>query len=115
MIDDGAEGADDTLLRPFVITGGRTRPGLRGLQVETQIRSTAQPGARPLRFEAQRIVELCRQPHSLAEVAVALGQPLGVTRVLVADLVAANAVVCEQPSPISIALLERILDRVRAL
>jgi hypothetical protein len=106
---------DGELLRPFVITGGRTHPVLTGLGVETQIRARDDVPAAQARFEARQIVELCREPHSLAELAVLLGQPLGVTRVLVADLVAAGLVSCEQPGQISVALLERILDRVRAL
>ena len=39
-----------------------------------------------LRFEHARIVEVCRTPVSVVEVAAALAVPLGVARVLVSDL-----------------------------
>ena len=68
--------------------------------------------------EARRIVELCQSPLSVAEVAARLLLPLGVARVLVGDLVAANAVTVEvgaQDAANDVALLERLLDGIRAL
>jgi hypothetical protein len=112
---DDAGDADELMVRPFLLTGGRTRPVRDDLRVESLIQS--QGGVMPgsLRFEARRIYEVCRQPTSIAEIAAALGVPLGVTRVLVSDLIAdgyASLVVNERPT---VAMLERILDRVRAL
>jgi uncharacterized protein DUF742 len=70
----------------------------------------------PLRFEARRIVELCQRPMSLADIAVGMRIPLGVTRVLVADLLADGYLYQEeQPDELPIELIERIRDRVRAL
>jgi hypothetical protein len=112
---DDADAADELMVRPFLLTGGRTRPLRDDLRVESLIQS--QGGVLPgsLRFEARRIYEMCRLPSSVAEIAAALGVPLGVTRVLVCDLIAdgyATLVVNERPT---VAMLERILDRVRAL
>jgi hypothetical protein len=110
------DGTEDELVRPFFVTGGRTRPLHDGLRIETLV--TAPPGAlhAPLRFEARRIVELCQQPTSIAELAAGLGVPLGVTRVLVADLVTEGYVTChDQQQTLPIELIERIRDRVRAL
>jgi len=109
------DGDAELMVRPFLLTGGRTRPVRDDLRVESLIQS--QGGVLPgsLRFEGRRIYEVCRQPTSIAEIAAALGVPLGVTRVLVSDLIAegyASLVVNERPS---LAMLERILDRVRAL
>jgi hypothetical protein len=106
---------DDHFVRPFFVTGGRTRPVQDGLRVETIV--SAQPAAlsAPLRFELRRIVELCQQPWSVAELAVRLGVPLGVTLVLVADLVADGHVSFSQPAELPVDVLERIRDRVRAL
>jgi hypothetical protein len=107
--------ADTTLVRPFLVTGGRTRPLRDGLRIESLV--SAQPAAlsAPLRFELRRIVELCQQPRSVAEIAVRLGVPLGVARVLVADLVSGGYATCQEAAEIPIDVIERIRDRVRAL
>jgi hypothetical protein len=108
-------GLDDQLIRPFLLTGGRTRPVRDDLAIETLLQ--ARPGAMSslLRFEARQIVELCRQATSVAEVAAALRVPLGVARVLVSDLVADGSVTVVQRQELSVQLIERIRDRVRAL
>ncbi|MFC8849157.1 MULTISPECIES: DUF742 domain-containing protein [unclassified Micromonospora] len=107
--------ADEAAVRPFLLTGGRTRPVQDGLRVETLL--SAQPSAlsAPLRFEARRIVELCQRPTTVADLAVGLRVPLGVTRVLVADLLAEGYLRREEQGELSIAMIERIRDRVRAL
>ncbi|MFC7481516.1 DUF742 domain-containing protein [Luedemannella flava] len=78
---------------------------------------SARPAAlsAPVRFELHAILKLCQFPRSIAEVAVAVGVPLGVAKVLVADLLTSGLANWEQPDEISIAMLERIRDRVRAL
>lgn len=124
----GAEGLDDdiaddaandagTFVRPFYVTGGRTQPLHDGLRLHTLV--TAPPSAlhAPLRFELRRIVELCQQPLSVAEIAASLGVPVGVTRVLVGDLLAGGYVAChdQDEDAITVELIERIAQRVRAL
>jgi hypothetical protein len=116
--EPGAEAvADRTVVRPFFLTGGRTRPLQDGLRVHTVI--TAPPGAlhAPLRFELRRIVELCQRPCSVAEVAAGLGVPVGVAKVLIADLATSGYVSCHDADEdaLPIELIERIADRVRAL
>ncbi|TCB98572.1 DUF742 domain-containing protein [Micromonospora zingiberis] len=110
-----AEPADESAVRPFLLTGGRTRPVQDGLRVETLL--SAQPAAlsAPLRFEARRIVELCQRPTTVADLAVALRVPLGVTRVLVADLLIDGYLHRAEQGELSVAMIERIRDRVRAL
>ncbi|MDM4719516.1 DUF742 domain-containing protein [Micromonospora sp. WMMA1363] len=109
------EPSDEAAVRPFLLTGGRTRPVQDGLRVETLL--SAQPAAlsAPLRFEAHRIVTLCQQPTSVADLAVAMRVPLGVVRVLVADLLTEGYLRREEQGEFSVAMLERIRDRVRAL
>ena len=106
---------DDVVIRPFLLTGGRTRPIQDGLRVEALVQAQPPALAAPLRFEARRIVEACQQPTSVAEVAADLRLPLGVTRVLVADLVADGCLQLAQQQEMSVELIERIRDRVRAL
>jgi hypothetical protein len=106
---------DDVLVRPFLLTGGRTRPLQDDLRIETLVSARPAALSAPLRFERRRIVELCQAPQSVAEVAVRLGVPLGVARVLVADLAADGFVSCTRPAELPIEVIERIRDRVRAL
>jgi hypothetical protein len=106
---------DDVLVRPFLLTGGRTRPLRDGLRVETLVSARPAALSAPLRFERRRIVELCQAPKSVAEIAVRLAVPLGVARVLVADLATEGFVSCTEPTELPIEVIERIRDRVRAL
>ena len=107
---------DDVPVRPFMLTGGRTRPVRDGLRIDTLLRALPAALSAPLRFEARRIVELCQRPMSLADVAVGLAVPLGVSRVLVADLLVEGYLHQEeQPDELPIELIERIRDLVRAL
>jgi len=113
--DDSYDAAEDMVIRPFLLTGGRTKPVSEGLRVETLIHARASVASAGLRFEARQIVQLCREPISLAEISAALRVPFGVARVLVSDLVADGSVVVTQREELSIQLIERIRDRVRAL
>ena len=107
--------SDDMVIRPFLLTGGRTRPGQEGLRVETLIHARPPRPGTIQRFEHQQIVGLCREPTSLAEISAALRVPFGVARVLVSDLVADGSVMVTEREELSIQLIERIRDRVRAL
>lgn len=110
-----AEPADEAAVRPFLLTGGRTRPVQDGLRVETLLSARPAALSAPLRFEANRIVTLCQRPTSVADLAVAMRVPLGVVRVLVADLLTEGHLRREEEGEFSLAMLERIRDRVRAL
>ncbi|MEU4692309.1 DUF742 domain-containing protein [Actinoplanes sp. NPDC023714] len=106
----------DPLVRPFMLTGGRTEPVIDGLRVESQLRAAPAALSAPLRFEARRIVELCQRPRSLADLSAALLAPLGVLRVIVGDLLTEGYLsIEEQPGELSVDLIERIRDGVRAL
>jgi hypothetical protein len=71
--------------------------------------------ASSLRFESRQIVDLCRRPMSVAEVAAALGVPIGVARVLISDLLTLGHLAPVRSEELSTALIERIRDRVRSL
>jgi hypothetical protein len=106
---------NDDLVRPFVITGGRTKAS-DSLRVETMVQTVAGDSGQAA-FEAAAILELCRHPHSVAEIAANLHVPLGVARVLVSDLVAENRVIVHYNDPVDIELstLTRMIERVRSL
>ena len=108
--------ADEALVRPFVITGGRTRHATVHLRVEALVVRTGlePPGA--LQFEHAAILATCRQPVSVAEVAARIAVPLGVAQILVGDLADAGLVRVHEATPNATpALLLRMIDAVRAL
>jgi hypothetical protein len=107
---------EDPVIRPFMLTNGRTQPLHDGLRIETLLRAAPSALSAPLRFESRRIVELAQSPMSVADLSVALRAPLGVVRVIVADLITQGFLTVEkQPEELSTSLIERIRDRVRAL
>lgn len=107
---------EDPVVRPFMLTGGRTTPLHDGLRIETQLYAVPAALSAPLRFESRRIVEICQRPMSVADLAAALRAPLGVVRVIVADLITQGFLRAgESPGELTTTLIERIRDRVRAL
>lgn len=123
--DDDTDDTDDTTrfdgrIRPYAITGGRTRP-VSDFPVEALIRRTPHGTTSMSRLgqERRRIVELAASPLSIAEVAADLGVHLGVVRVLVADLDAEGMLTVQRgraaESRPDIAMLERVLDGLKAL
>ncbi|MEV7616941.1 DUF742 domain-containing protein [Streptomyces sp. NPDC089799] len=112
-----SEEADDDALfvRPFIMTGGRVEPLHDGLRLETLVVAAAGAQTETLEFERRRIVALCAEPATVAEVATRIGVPLGVAKVLIADLVVGGLLVCQQPKELPLHVLERIRDHVRAL
>lgn len=107
-------------VRPYAITGGRTRSTL-DIPLETIIVTThkGDESINRLTLERGRIVEMCRQPLSLAEISAYLHVPLGVARVLVGDLTEEGFVEFNRPRPSGerpdLKLLERVLDGLQAL
>ncbi|WP_059011781.1 DUF742 domain-containing protein [Streptomyces specialis] len=110
------------LVRPYAMTGGRTRPRYQ-LAIEALVSTTADPvqlhGQLP---EHQRICQLCYEVKSVAEVSALLTIPLGVARILVADLAEAGLVAIHQPGHDAepggqpdVTLLERVLSGLRKL
>jgi hypothetical protein len=103
-------------VRPFVITGGRTRAADSSLKMETMVQTVGKPRD-DLGFESARIVDYCYEPISIAEIAAELGVPLGVAIVIVGDLVAGGCLETTNSDPVEIELdaLTRMIERVRAL
>ena len=109
--DDG----DGVFVRPFIVTGGRTRPLHDGLRIETLVEASPAALSAPLQFEQRQIVELAQRPVSVAEVAARLRVPLGVARVLIADLYTGKYISLHEPTELPVHVIERIRDLVRAL
>ncbi|MET9295271.1 DUF742 domain-containing protein [Streptomyces sp. NPDC003077] len=117
-----AGSARNPLVRPYAMTGGRTRPRYQ-LAIEALVSTTADPAQLPGRLpEHQRICHLCREVKSVAEISALLSIPLGVARILVADLAEAGLVAIHQPGgdetaggQPDVTLLERVLSGLRKL
>lgn len=110
-------------VRPYVITGGRSRSTRPELAIESLVSALPDapglPGHAPLNREHRRILGLCRSLLSIAEVAAHLGLPLGVVKVLVGDLWDLGAVQVLPPVPqaerLPTTLLEEVLVGLRQL
>jgi hypothetical protein len=105
------------VVRPFVMTGGRTRAERRDLRLETML--SAVPGAsrEGLTPEEHDLLDVCRHPLSVAEASAELGLVVGVTIIIAGDLVVAGLLEVHQTDPVEIELdvLSRMIERVRAL
>ncbi len=109
-------------VRPYVITGGRSRTSRESLAVESLLSVSPDCPELPadvLNREHRRILEICRRLLSLAEVAAHLGLSLGVVKVLVGDLWDLGAVQVLPPAPqaerLPATLLEEVLVGLRQL
>jgi ribosomal protein S25 len=102
-------------VRPFIVTGGRTRPLRDGLRIESLVLATERASTVPLRFEQRRLVELAQRAVSLAELAARLAVPIGVARVLVSDLHQEELIKIVEPHELPRDVIERIRDLVKAL
>ncbi|MEV7193340.1 DUF742 domain-containing protein [Streptomyces sp. NPDC093510] len=117
-------------VRPYSLTGGRTRFG-HVLLVETFVASNAAIEAPDERLELPKgtlskvmpemraIVEICRRMRTVAEIAALLKMPLGVVRVLLSDLADQGKIrvygTGHGPGQPDRALLERVLSGLRRL
>jgi len=114
-------GRPPRLVRPYVLTKGRTTGTGGSLALETCVYATdAEPPQLDATPEARRIVYLCSDaPMPIAEVAARMMLPVGVIRVLVSDLTGSGALAVGEAAVRDtgkdVRLLERLLDGIRTL
>jgi Protein of unknown function (DUF742) len=114
--EDGAT----RLVRPYTVTGGRTQPRYK-LAVEALVTATVlEPrDLSVLAPECQAILQFCRDWRSVAEISAVLRLPLGVARILVADMSADGLVRVHQRDDAEgrpdLNLLERVLSGLRKI
>lgn len=107
--------------RPYTVTGGRTRPrGERYFDLVDVVARTGKPAeSRTLSPEHVQILNLCRRQVTVADLASAMGHPLGVVRVLLGDLVAERLVEVRTRAPrgriTDRGLLQQVLNGLQAL
>ena len=109
-----------SLVRPYAVTGGRTRPRTQ-LEIEAMV-AAAHYEARDLSVlspECQAILGFCRDWRSVAEISAVLRMPLGVARILIADMAVEGLVRIHQLDHAQgrpdVNLLERVLSGLRKL
>ena len=108
--------------RPYTLTGGRTRARME-LPIEVTVETLASSDELdwPPDDVRTEIIRLCRDRPSIAEISSYAALPIGVTRVLVGDLVESGHlrvhVTLTDRSTVSDRrrLIERTLDGLRAL
>ena len=113
-------GAGDGLrVRPYAITGGRTRAAT-DVPIEAIVYRTplGEQSQSRLSLERGQILDLLATPQSAAEISARLRLPLGVARVVLGDLVDEGYLALNTRSASGrpdLRLLERVLDGLQAL
>jgi hypothetical protein len=122
MVHGGEEDPRGALVRPYAVTRGRTEP-TREIAIEAVL-LTMQRGVEESRYagrDRQVIANLCNgRAQSLAEIAAHMRVPLGVARVLVADMITEGILTLHEPLDVGdtaerINVLERVLIGLRNL
>ena len=119
--DSGVDLPRRTVVRPYMLTRGRTSSSLGVFELHAPVLALIAPEqlGRTATPEDRRIVELCQTPMSVAELSARLSAPVGVVRVLVGDLVDARMIQVRQSHDRSehqdVRLLERLLEGIRAI
>ncbi|MCA2175371.1 DUF742 domain-containing protein [Nonomuraea glycinis] len=109
-----------SLVRPYAVTGGRTAPRMK-FAMEALVSSVTSEyqDVSLLSPEYQAIIQLTRNVRSVAEISALLHQPLGVVRVLIADMASEGLIRVHQPAldagKPDLNLLERVLSGLRRL
>jgi DNA-binding transcriptional ArsR family regulator len=108
------------VVRPYALVGGRTRPTGEVLDVISMVYSvrTSVPDPADLEPEHLTVLQECADPVSVADLAAALDLPLGVIRILLADLRDRGLVRIRRPRPerlTDVRLLREVADGLRRL
>ncbi|MFF9644038.1 DUF742 domain-containing protein [Kitasatospora aureofaciens] len=103
-----AEDETGVMVRPYTITRGRTAPErddltlitvltTAGAEADAALARGSRAGARGLQPEHRLILDRCRRPAAVAEVAAGLDLPVSVTKILLGDLVAQGLLKARAP------------------
>jgi Protein of unknown function (DUF742) len=112
------------VVRPYAVTGGRTEPADgEVLDLLTVVVATGRPAGAddPARLtpEHRRILGLCGQQVTVADLGADTALPVGVVRVLLADLILQGAITVVRQRPAGQRtgndVLQEILNGLRAL
>jgi uncharacterized protein DUF742 len=106
------------LVRPFALTGGRTRPSRADFTLITTVTAVDPPPTWATRQqpEQQRMLRLCAEPIAVAELAALLDLPVSVVVIMLCDLLESGRITVHPPHPVSqdpgldMDLLEKVRD-----
>lgn len=118
---DGGE----RVVRPYALTAGRTRPSGASIDLIAQVSAARTMGAElapeilsDLGPEHLRLLRFCRTRVSVADLATEIDLPLGVVRILLADLRDRGLVSINQPAAAGlndVRILREVADALRKL
>jgi hypothetical protein len=114
------------VVRPYAVTSGRTRPSGAAIDMVALVSALRRVTLADLEPEQEaklgpehrRLLERCRHPVAVVDLASDLDLPLGVVRILVADLREQGLVNVRQPAPSGlsdVAILKEVADALRRL
>ena len=109
------EGHD--LVRPYIMTGGRTRAQRRDLPLRHCCRPRATTCRPTCPTSSSWSLDQCNRALSVAEVAAHLNLVVGVVMILADDLISAGLLDVHHTDPVEIELsmLTKMIERVRAI
>jgi hypothetical protein len=116
---------NERVVRPYALTAGRTRPSGASIDLIAHVSVVRTMGAEfapeavsELGPEHLRLLRFCRSRVSVADVATEIDLPLGVVRILLADLRDRGLVSINQPADAAIhdvRILKEVADALRKL
>jgi hypothetical protein len=124
--DRWIDGEAGPVVRPYALTGGRTDPAGNTVLdlIAVIVASGPTPGPAELAKlspEHRKLLSLCQAPVTVADAAADVALPLGVVRVLLADLIQQDKISVLPPQPArphtstDLDVLKEVLDGLRAL
>jgi hypothetical protein len=120
--DQGLDAEAGRVVRPYALTQGRTRPSGAAFDLVATVTATGarvrDPG--PLGPEHFSVLQLAQVPATVVDIASDVDLPLGVVRILLADLrqlglVTIQAPVAMRPASIDRSTLREVLHGLRGL
>ncbi|WP_408055961.1 DUF742 domain-containing protein [Streptomyces blattellae] len=117
-----ADNSTGRLVRPFTLTGGRTRPSRADFTLITTLTAVDPPPVRAPRPQPEqaRILRRCAEPIAVAELAAHLDLPVSVVVIMLCDLLEAGLITAHPPHPVSprspdLDLLQKVRDSLGRL
>ncbi|NUR41272.1 MAG: DUF742 domain-containing protein [Streptomyces sp.] len=111
-----SDAAAGRLVRPFALTGGRTRPSRACFTLIAMVTAVDPPPERAPRPQPEqaRILRRCARPVAVAELAALLDLPVSVVVIMLCDLLEAGLITVHPPTPVSPRTLDLdLLQKVR--
>jgi DNA-binding transcriptional ArsR family regulator len=109
------------IIRPYALVGGRTQASGGGFNLIAMVAAVRGVTADPSSLEPEHllVLRICRLPTSVADLAAELSLPLGVVRIILADLREQGLVTIRRPVPPAqlpdIEILRRVANGLRRL